>query len=77
MENQNFKQKILEILEKTQQPLDIEKIRKAVGCSHWNTCLKHCLELVLEGKIYGWKTSKSWVFVHPKNVEALKPKPAT
>lgn len=61
MEN-NYDQKIVQTLEKTAQPLDIEKIRIAAGIGNWNTALKHCLELMLNGKIDGQKTSKSWVF---------------
>jgi hypothetical protein len=34
----------------------------ACGIGHWNTALNHCLELMLEGKIKGAKTSKGWVF---------------
>jgi len=44
------------------EPLDIEKIRQACGIGNWNTALKHCLELLLEKRISGIKTSKSWVF---------------
>jgi hypothetical protein len=58
----NYKEKILETLEKTAQPLDINKIRIAAGIGNWNTALKHCLELMLNKKIDGQKTSKSWVF---------------
>jgi hypothetical protein len=58
----NYDQKIVQTLEKTAQPLDIEKIRIAAGIGNWNTALKHCLELMLNRKIEGQKTSKSWVF---------------
>ena len=58
----NYDEKITRALEKTDVPMDIEKIRVEVGIGHWNTALKHCLELLVAGKINGLKTSKSWVF---------------
>jgi len=61
MEN-NYDEKIVEMLEKATCPMDIEKIRVDVGIGNWNTALKHCLELVIARKINGQKTSKSWVF---------------
>jgi hypothetical protein len=61
MENR-YQEKIIEMLEKATQPMDIEKIRMGVGIGNWNTALKHCLELVIAGKIKGQKTSKSWIF---------------
>jgi hypothetical protein len=57
-----YKEKIYDFLSKNKKPIDIEKIRKACRIGNWNTTLKHCLELLLEGKIKGQKTSKSWVF---------------
>jgi uncharacterized protein (DUF1697 family) len=66
MEN-HYQDKIVELLEKAKQPMDIEKIRTDVGIGNWNTALKHCLELVIAKKISGQKTTKSWVFWIPKN----------
>jgi hypothetical protein len=61
MEN-HYQEKIVAMLEKATQPMDIEKIRVDVGIGNWNTALKHCLELMISGKIKGQKTSKSWIF---------------
>lgn len=61
MEN-HYQEKIVEMLEKATQPMDIEKIRVDVGIGNWNTALKHCLELVIAKRIKGQKTSKSWIF---------------
>ena len=61
MENA-YQQKIVQVLEKAPQALDIEKIRVEAGIGNWNTALKHCLELFIAKKITGQKTSKSWVF---------------
>jgi hypothetical protein len=61
MEN-HYQEKIIEMLKKANQPMDIEKIRVDVGIGNWNTALKHCLELLIAKKIKGQKTSKSWIF---------------
>ena len=46
--------------------MDVEKIRLECKIGNWNTALKHLLELQYDGIIQGTKTSKSWVFWHPK-----------
>ena len=53
---------IVKVLESASLPLDTETIRTRAKIGHWNTCLKTCLELLIERKIKGIKTSKSWVF---------------
>lgn len=62
MKENNYKKKILDFLDEALQPQDVEKIRTACGIGNWNTALKHCLELHIEGRLQGQKTSKSWVF---------------
>jgi len=62
MEMSERKTKIFNFIKASDQPVDVEKIRKACKIGNWNTALKHCLELLIEGKIKGQKTSKSWVF---------------
>jgi len=57
-----YPDRILRLLGDTTEPLDVEKIRTKCEIGNWNTALKHCLELVISGKIKGMKTSKSWVF---------------
>jgi len=57
-----YRTSILEILGQATQPLDVEKIRVQAGIGNWQTALKHLLELKIEGKIKGQKTSKSWIF---------------
>ena len=57
-----YKTKILNFLRDSNQPVDVEKTRVACGIGNWNTALKHCLELLLQGRIKGQKTSKGWVF---------------
>lgn len=56
------KEKILKYLSEATYPVDIEKIRKTCGIGNWNTALNYCLTLLIERKIKGQKTSKSWVF---------------
>jgi len=56
------KQRILNCLKKTKIPLGVENIRVACSIGNWNTALKHCLELMFEGKIRGLRTSKGWIF---------------
>lgn len=58
----DYKESILWLLHGTEQPLDVEKIRVGCGIGNWQTALKHCLELLYDGKIQGTKSSKSWIF---------------
>ena len=58
----NYKVNILRILNDASEPLDVEKIRKNADIGNWQTALKHLLELLIDRKIKGSKTSKSWVF---------------
>ncbi|MEM1990442.1 MAG: hypothetical protein QW782_07410 [Candidatus Bathyarchaeia archaeon] len=57
-----YKQRIKAYLESAEIPQSVESIREAAGISNWNTALKHCLELLIQGEIRGQKTSKSWIF---------------
>jgi hypothetical protein len=50
------------MLQKTEQPTDTEKMRLAIGIGNWNAAMKHCLELMLDGKINGQRTPKGWIF---------------
>ena len=59
---ESYKQKILACLNESSMPLGVENIRVACNIGNWNTVLTHCLELLLEGKIKGQKTSKGWIF---------------
>ncbi len=56
------KDKVIEYLEACTEPQGIQTIQKGTGISHWNATLSICLELMVQGKIKGTKTSKSWVF---------------
>jgi hypothetical protein len=50
------------MLQKTKQPTDTEKMRVVIGIGNWNTAMKHCLELMLAGKINGQRTPRGWIF---------------
>lgn len=60
--NNDYRNKILQILEQSDQLMDPENIRVQAGIANWQTALKHLLELKIEGQIEGTKTSKSWIF---------------
>jgi hypothetical protein len=62
MVKNNYRRAILRQLAAASQPLDVERIRVKSNIANWQTALKHCLELLHEGKIQGIKTSKSWIF---------------
>ena len=57
-----YKELIMRFLNETIAPMDVERIRTACGIGNWNTALKHCLELLVQGKINGKRTSKGWIF---------------
>ncbi|WP_309492760.1 hypothetical protein [Candidatus Hecatella orcuttiae] len=71
---------ILEVLKKAERPLDVKKIQELAGIAHWSVALNHLLQLLIEGQIAGFKTSKSWIFFLPENLpktlleEKLQPK---
>ena len=61
MEN-DYPQKIIDVLKSAEQPLDVENVKTRAGIGNWNTAHKHLLQLVIEGKICGQKTSHGWIF---------------
>jgi NifB/MoaA-like Fe-S oxidoreductase len=58
----NYDGKIVQFLSGKDVPCDVEKIRVAADIGNWNTALKHLLELFIDGKISGQKTSRGWIF---------------
>ena len=62
MDKSDYATEILQVLENSPHPMDVEKIRKSIGISHWNAALTHLLQLYIERKICAEKTSKSWIF---------------
>ena len=59
---ETYDQKIMELLKNAEEPMDVAKIQAACGIGNWNTAMKHCLELLVDGKINGQRTSKGWIF---------------
>jgi len=57
-----YQERIINFLNETTGPVDVEKIRRNCGIANWNTALKHCLELLIQNKIKGEETSKGWLF---------------
>jgi len=58
----DYQEKILHIVQEAKEPIDPENVRVLAKIGNWQTALKHLLQLMIEGKIEGQKTSKSWVF---------------
>ncbi len=54
--------KISTYLASCEEPQSVESIRIKAGISHWGIALAACLDLTLQGKIKGLKTSRGWVF---------------
>lgn len=68
--NNNYREKVLEVVNAAKQPIDPENVRVRAGIANWQTALKHLLELRIEGQIEGEKTTKSWVFSRKKGTPA-------
>ena len=60
--SREYQKRIINFLNETAGPVDVEKIRKNCRIANWNTALKHCLQLLIQGKIKGEETSKGWLF---------------
>jgi len=53
---------ILNVLRESDILLDVENIRVKAGLKNWESTKAILLELVLDRKIQGHRTSKGWVF---------------
>jgi len=60
-EYNNYKEKIINFL-KNNKPSCTNEIQKICDIGNWNTTLKHCLELYIEKRISGIKSSRGWIF---------------
>jgi len=60
--SEKYNQRIVELLKNADEPMDAEKIRVSCEIGNWNTAMKHCLELLVDGRINGQRTSKGWIF---------------
>ena len=66
MPARNYKEEILKVLRDSSIPMDIENIRVKTGIKSWATAKATLLELVLERRVLGTKTTKSWIFWVPR-----------
>ena len=65
---EKYREEILNVIQKADRPLSIENVRTRVGIKIWETAKALLLELLVEGKILGLKTGKSWVFGRPETM---------
>jgi hypothetical protein len=59
---EEFKEKVLQVLEESPIPMDIENVRVKAGIANWTTSKAILLELLTERKINGQMTTRSWIF---------------
>jgi len=55
-------QRIVNVLSESRMPMDVENIRLKIGLKNWESTKSILLELVLQGTIFGQKTTKGWIF---------------
>ena len=58
----SYRNRVLDVLENSKIPMDIESIRKEAGIGNWQTAKAILLELLVEGIVKGQKSTKSWTF---------------
>ncbi len=58
----HYHERIMEILNESDIPMDVENVRLKAGLKNWESTKAMLLELVLQGRIEGQKTTKSWIF---------------
>lgn len=57
-----YRQRIIEVLSESSIPLGVRHICRKASIANWETAFAHCLELLVEGRIRGFKTARGWVF---------------
>jgi hypothetical protein len=55
-------QKIVNVLSEAKIPMDVENIRLKTGLKNWESTKSILLELVIQGTIFGQKTTRGWIF---------------
>jgi len=60
-----YKQRIVDAVLGSDLPLSVDNVRATAGLSNWESTKALLLELVLERKIKGIRTSKGWIFWDP------------
>jgi len=61
-ERGSCKQRIVQVLENSLVPMDVENVRLNSGMKNWESTKAILLEMVLQGSIRGQRTSRSWIF---------------
>ncbi len=76
-EPNGYQLRILETLNQSAIPMDVENIRLKAGLKNWESTKAILLELVILGKILGQKTTKGWIFWTNDafNVRSFKKRP--
>ena len=58
----SYRNRVLDVLENSKIPMDIESVRTGAGIGNWQTAKAILLELLVEGIVKGQKSTKSWTF---------------
>ena len=61
-EQNTNRQRIVEVLSDAKMPMDVENVRLKTGLKNWESTKSILLELVLQGAIFGEKTTRGWIF---------------
>ena len=61
-ERNSHQERIVNVLSESIMPMDVENIRLKTGLKNWESTKSILLELVLQGTIFGQKTTKGWIF---------------
>ena len=64
----NHHEKIVEVLAGSNMPMDVENVRLQTGLKNWESTKSILLEMVIQGRIAGQKTTKGWIFWLDKSV---------
>jgi hypothetical protein len=55
-------QKVVNVLSEAKMPMDVENVRLKTGLKNWESTKSILLELVIQGRIFGQRTTKGWIF---------------
>jgi len=58
----NHHEEIVEVLAGSNMPMDVENVRLQTGLKNWESTKSILLEMVIQGRIAGQKTTKGWIF---------------
>jgi hypothetical protein len=61
-EKGSYKDRIMQVLENSPVPMDVENVRLNAGMKNWESTKSILLEMLLQGLIHGQRTTRSWVF---------------